>query len=123
MIHGKLPIRITTLRSRRLLIRRQKKDKPLGDLLSLENLQHTGGEVIRLPRADHERRSQRLQLAEDTPIVLRSVDGQRVSGKLRCISLTGGLVMPVSLLPPGSLVSLIFVSPKGPIVGTANMLR
>ena len=120
---GKLPLRITPLRSGRLVIPRQKEDKSLGDLLSFENLQHTGCEVIRLPRTDHERRSPRLQLAEDTPIVLRSVDGQRVSGKLRCISLTGGLVKPVSFLPPGSLVSLIFVTLKGPIVGTATMLH
>ena len=80
-------------------------------------------DVNRLPRADHEKRSPRLQLVEDTPVVLRCLDGQRVSGKLRCVSLTGGLVMPLSLLPPGSLVSLIFISPKGPIVGTATMLH
>ena len=80
-------------------------------------------EMTRLPQVDPERRSPRLRLAEDTPIVLRCLDGHRVSGKLRCVSLTGGLIMPDSLLPPGSLVSLIFVTAKGPIVGTANMLR
>ena len=80
-------------------------------------------ELTRLPQVDPERRSPRLRLAEDTPIVLRCLDGHRVSGKLRCVSLTGGLIAPESLLPPGSLVSLIFVTPKGPIVGTANMLR
>ena len=37
--------------------------------------------------------------------------------------MTGGLVTPVSLLPPGSLVSLIFVTPKGPVVATAQMLH
>jgi hypothetical protein len=31
--------------------------------------------------------------------------------------------MPASLLPPGSLVSLIFVTPKGPVVATAQMLH
>jgi hypothetical protein len=80
-------------------------------------------EVTRLPQVDPEKRSPRLRLAEDTPIVLRCLDGHRVSGKLRCVSLTGGLIVPDSHLPPGSLVSLIFVTPKGPIVGTANMLR
>jgi hypothetical protein len=37
--------------------------------------------------------------------------------------MTGGLVTPVSLIPPGSLVSLIFVTPKGPVVATAEMLH
>ena len=37
--------------------------------------------------------------------------------------MTGGLVTPTSLIPPGSLVSVIFVTPKGPVVGTAQMLH
>ena len=82
-----------------------------------------GCEVTRLPQVDPERRSPRLRLAEDTPIVLRCLDGHRVSGKLQCVSLTAGLIMTDSLLPPGKLVSLIYETTKGPIVGTANMLR
>ena len=35
----------------------------------------------------------------------------------------GGLIALPSLLPPGSIVSLIFVVPKGPIAATAEMLR
>lgn len=69
------------------------------------------------------RRSQRLRLASAIPIVLRRQDGQRVAGKLQCVSLTGGLVVPTSLLPPGCIVRLIFVTPKGPITGTAEMLH
>ncbi len=69
------------------------------------------------------RRAQRLQLAEAIPIVLRRQDGQRVPGKLQCVSMTGGLVAPASILPPGSMVRLIFVTPKGPVTGTAEMLR
>jgi hypothetical protein len=68
------------------------------------------------------KRCQRLQLAEAIPIVLRRPDGNRVAGKLQCVSVTGGLVVPASLLPPGSTVRLIFVTPKGPITGTAEML-
>jgi hypothetical protein len=37
--------------------------------------------------------------------------------------MTGGLVMSNSLIPPGSLVSLIFVTPHGPVVGMAQMLH
>ena len=69
------------------------------------------------------RRSQRLRLAEAIPIVLRRPDGRRVAGKLQCVSMTGGLVVPASLLPPGSVVKLIFVTPKGPVTGTAEMLH
>jgi hypothetical protein len=37
--------------------------------------------------------------------------------------MTGGLLVPASLLPPGSMVKLIFVTPKGPVTGTAEMLH
>jgi hypothetical protein len=67
-------------------------------------------------------RAQRLRLASAIPIVLRRPDGNRVPGKLQCVSETGGLVEPTALLPPGSMVRLIFVTPKGPITGTAEML-
>jgi hypothetical protein len=70
-----------------------------------------------------ERRSQRLRLASAIPIVLRRLDGQRVPGKLQIVSMTGGLIVPAALLPPGSMVRLIFVTPKGPVTGTAEMLN
>lgn len=75
------------------------------------------------PHVHSEKRSPRLRMVEVTPIVLRSPGGQRVTGKLQCVSLTGGLVVPDSLLPVGSLVNLIFVTSKGPITGTAEMLH
>ncbi len=68
-------------------------------------------------------RSQRLQLAETIPVVLRCPDGHRIPAKLQCVSLTGGRMIVAPLLPPGSLVKLIFVTPKGPVTGTAEMLR
>ena len=68
-------------------------------------------------------RSQRLQLAETIPVVLRHPDGHRMPAKLQCVSLTGGLMVLAPLLPPGSIVKLIFVTPKGPVTGTAEMLR
>ena len=79
--------------------------------------------MAELPQVEPERRSPRLRPAEITPIVLRCQDGRQVSGKLQCISLTGGLVASFSLLPPGSVVRLLFVTPKGPVAGTAEMLQ
>ena len=79
--------------------------------------------VTQIVQAKLGRRSQRLQLANSIPIVLRQQDGHRIPGKLQCVSLTGGLIGLASLLPPGSVVSLIFVTPNGPVTGTAEMLR
>jgi hypothetical protein len=79
--------------------------------------------VTQPAQAKSEKRTQRLRLADGIPIVLRRPDGNRVAGKLQCVSVTGGLVAPTSLLPAGSLVKLIFVTPKGPITGTAEMLQ
>jgi hypothetical protein len=79
--------------------------------------------MTQIVQAKPERRPQRLQLAESIPIVLRCQDGHRIPGKLQCVSLTGGLVVPASQLPPGSMVKLIFVTPKGPVTGTAEMLQ
>ena len=100
-----------------------KEDESFSDLLSSFASPHTGREVTRLPQSEPGRRSARLRLAEDTPISIRCLDGKRVAGNLRCVSMTGGLVTPTSLIPPGSLVSVIFVTPKGPVVGTAQMLH
>lgn len=79
--------------------------------------------VTQIVQAKPGRRSQRLQLADSIPIVLRCQDGHRIHGKLQCVSITGGLLIPASLLPAGSMVRLIFVTPKGPVTGTAEMLR
>ena len=79
--------------------------------------------VTQIVQAKPEKRPQRLQLADSIPIVLRCQDGHRIPGKLQCVSVTGGLVVPASVLPPGSMVRLIFVTPKGPVTGTAEMLH
>ena len=100
-----------------------KQYESLSYLLSSFAAAHTVQEVTRLPHSEPRRRSPRLHLTEDTPIAIRCLDGKRVSGNLRCVSLTGGLVTPASLIPPGSLVSVIFVTPRGPVVGTAQMLH
>jgi len=79
--------------------------------------------MTQIVQAKPERRPQRLQLADSIPIVLRCQDGHRIPGKLQCVSVTGGLLVPASILPAGSMVRVIFVTPKGPVTGTAEMLR
>ncbi len=100
-----------------------KEYEPLRDLLMSHELRAYWMGVIQTVQSKQGKRSQRLQLAEAIPIVLRRQDGHRVSGRLQCVSLTGGLIAPASLLPPGSMVNVIFVTPKGPVTGTAEMLR
>ena len=78
--------------------------------------------MIQIAQAETGTRSQRLQLADSIPVVLRRLDGHRIPAKLQCVSLTGGLMVLAPLLPPGSMVKLIFVTPKGPVTGTAEML-
>src|SRR5205085_3492704 len=79
--------------------------------------------MIQMAQAKTGTRSQRLHLADSIPIVLRRQDGHRIHAKLQCVSLTGGLMVLAPLLPPGLLVKLIFVTPKGPVTGTAEMLH
>jgi hypothetical protein len=106
-----------------VLRREWKQYESLRDLLSTREPGAYWIQVSQIVQTKPERRPQRLRLANSIPIVLRRQDGQRVSGKLQCVSMTGGLVVPASLLPPGSMVRLIFVTPKGPITGTAEMLH
>ena len=100
-----------------------KEYEPLRDLLKSHGPGPYLIRVIPTVQSQQGKRSQRLQLAEAIPIVLRRQDGHRVPGRLQCVSLTGGLIAPASLLPPGSMVNVIFITPKGPVTGTAEMLR
>src|SRR5690349_15754957 len=67
-------------------------------------------------------RSPRVQLADFTPAVLRFDDGQRASGMVQVLSLTGGLL---SLPPPihqGSQVKLLSLTRTGPALRASEML-
>jgi hypothetical protein len=68
------------------------------------------------------RRAPRTWFAETTPAVLRCRDGRRVPGKLQIISLTGGLLCLPRPLDQGSQVKLLFLTRKGSVLGTAEML-
>jgi hypothetical protein len=67
-------------------------------------------------------RAPRINLADFTPAVLRFQDGQRASGKLQVLSITGGLLSLPSPIDQGSQVKLMFLTHRGPVLGAAEML-
>jgi hypothetical protein len=75
-----------------------------------------------LPQQQAARRAARTSFAECTPAVLRCRDGRRVPGKLQIISLTGGLLSVPRPLDQGSQVKLMFLTRRGSVLGTAEML-
>jgi hypothetical protein len=68
-------------------------------------------------------RSPRVRLPRMTPAVLRSQDGSRRQGELEMVSLTGGLVRLPKALDRGSRVKLMFMTRRGAIFGSAEMLK
>jgi len=67
-------------------------------------------------------RAPRVHLADFTPAVLRFQDGQRASGELQVLSVTGGLLALPSPLGQGSRVKLMFLTHGGAVLGAAEML-
>ena len=67
-------------------------------------------------------RAPRAYLDAATPAVLRFQDGQRTSGTLHVVSLTGGLLSLSNPLVRGSRVKLMFLTRTGSILGGAEML-
>lgn len=74
-------------------------------------------------RRSQERRAPRLNLSDLTPAVLRFEDGHRTQGQLEVISLTGGILGLPKPVVRASRVKLMFVTPTGPVLGTAEMLK
>jgi hypothetical protein len=68
-------------------------------------------------------RSPRAQLATATPAVFRLPDGRSSRGELQVISVTGGLVSLPKPMDHGSRVMLMFLSPTGTVLGSAEMLK
>ena len=68
------------------------------------------------------RRPPRVQFTNTPPAVLRFQSGDRVRGKLKVVSVTGGLLSLSSLLDRGSRVKLMFLTDAGTVAGTAEML-
>lgn len=75
-----------------------------------------------LPQLDSKPRVPRLRFENSTPAVLRFHDGQRISGELQVVSLTGGLLSLPTPLTQGSRVKVMFVTDAGSVLGGAEML-
>ncbi len=70
-----------------------------------------------------DRRPPRFRLAEPTPAVLEFPDSRHTPGELQIISRTGGLLSLSKPVDQGSVVRLMFRTHRGPVSGTAEMLR
>jgi hypothetical protein len=79
--------------------------------------------VNALPQLNHDGRAPRFNLADITPAVLRFDDGRRTQAQLETVSLTGGMLGLPNPVQPDSHVKLMFVTPTGPVLGTAEMLK
>ena len=76
-----------------------------------------------LPQLNPDCRAPRFNLADITPAVLRLEDGRRTQAQLEIISLTGGMLCLPRPVQRASQVKLMFVTPTGPVLGTAEMLE
>jgi hypothetical protein len=63
-----------------------------------------------------------VYFAERTPAVLRLDDGRRVPGKLKVVSLTGGLLSVAHPVDTGCNAKLMFLTGTGMVLGSAEML-
>ena len=75
------------------------------------------------PQPYAQRRVPRFRLADVAPAVLQLHDGRRASSEVQVISRTGGLLSLTKPLDQGSIVELMFHTHRGPVLGTAEMLR
>ena len=67
-------------------------------------------------------RPPRMNLLRNTTAVLRFPSGQQVHGKLKVVSVTGGLLCLPGPLNQGFSVKLMFRTETGVVLGTAEML-
>src|SRR5208282_6165114 len=74
------------------------------------------------PQPHQNERADRVQLHRMAPATIRFEDGRRSLGKLRTISLTGGLLRLSKPLLPGTLIEVTFISRCGPVLGLAELL-
>lgn len=75
------------------------------------------------PQAYAHRRVPRFRLTNTTPVLLQFQTGLRVAGELHVISQNGGLLFLPGTFHPGVVVDLSFQTHRGPVAGTAEMLR
>ena len=75
-----------------------------------------------LPQPPIPRRADRARFADTIPAVLRFPDGQHTSGKLKVVSVTGGLLSLPRPMRQGSVAKLMFLTSAGSVLGSAEML-
>jgi len=75
-----------------------------------------------LPQSQPAARAPRAYFAERTPAVLRLGDGRQVAGKLKVVSLTGGLLSVAHPVDTGCNARLMFLTEAGMVFGSAQML-
>jgi hypothetical protein len=75
-----------------------------------------------LPPSQCPPRATRVHFAEPTPAVLRLKDGRSVPGKLKVVSLTGGLLSVPHPVDTGSNGKLMILTAAGIVLGSAEML-
>jgi hypothetical protein len=76
-----------------------------------------------LPQQHSVPRTPRVHFEHPTPVVLRFDSGQSVSGELRVVSLTGGLLALPKPVAQGSQVRLMFLIGPGSVLAGAEMLN
>jgi len=74
------------------------------------------------PQSQPTERATRVNVTERTPAVLRLDDGRRVTGKLKVISLTGGLLSVTRPVETGTSAKVMFLTGAGMVLGAAKML-
>lgn len=74
------------------------------------------------PTGPRQRGGTRVQFSEITPAVIRLANGGRVPGKLKLVSITGGLLSLSRPLQTDSVVKVMFLAPTGSVLGKAKML-
>lgn len=67
-------------------------------------------------------RATRVHLADAPPVVLRGDDGSSISGRLEVVSINGGLLSLARPRQHGSVVKLMFVTDRGPVLALAELL-
>ena len=75
-----------------------------------------------IAQSSGQRRAERVRLDESIPAVVRFNDGNRTSGRLKVVSLTGGLLSLPRPVRQGSVGKLMFLTPAGSVLGSAEML-
>jgi hypothetical protein len=78
--------------------------------------------MAHFPQSPMPRRPDRARFADAVPAVLRFADGQRASGKLKVVSVTGGLLSLARPIRQGSVAKLMFLTSAGSVLGSAEML-